>query len=133
MRTLVKLVVLAAVLGGLVYGGSIGYYAISAARPGTTESFVMLVKKGEPPVEIARRLESAGVISNRQWFLWLGKLMGQWKNLKAGEYKVSGAQSPLDVLSTITSGISVAHPVTIREGENMYEIATDLEGNRLVS
>jgi UPF0755 protein len=35
--------------------------------------------------------------------------------------------TPLQIFSTLTSGVSVAHPVTIREGENMYEIATDLE------
>ena len=35
--------------------------------------------------------------------------------------------TPLEIFTILTSGISTTHPVTVREGENMYEIAEDLE------
>ena len=41
--------------------------------------------------------------------------------------------TPLELLGVITSGISVVHPVTVREGENMYEIAADLASKRLAT
>jgi UPF0755 protein len=41
--------------------------------------------------------------------------------------------SPIEIFSTLTSGISAAHPITVREGENFYEIANDLEAKGLAS
>jgi UPF0755 protein len=41
--------------------------------------------------------------------------------------------TPIEVLATITSGISIKHPVTIREGQNMYEVAAELEAKRLAT
>jgi UPF0755 protein len=41
--------------------------------------------------------------------------------------------SPFAILLTFTSGISIVHPVTVREGENIYEIAQDLREKNLIS
>jgi UPF0755 protein len=131
MRTFLKLAVLAALAGAAIYSGSLALYAFSAWRPGTSETFLMLIRKGQAPAEIARELETTGVIGDRQKFLQIGRIMRKWPLIKAGEYKVSGAMSPVEVLSVLTSGVSVAHPLTIREGENMYEIATEIEAQRL--
>ena len=41
--------------------------------------------------------------------------------------------TPMEIYATLVSGISVAHPVTVREGENSYEIADDLASKKLVT
>jgi cell division protein YceG involved in septum cleavage len=44
---------------------------------------------------------------------------------------MSTDMSPGEIFDVITSGVSIAHPVTVREGENMYEIADDLAAKGL--
>lgn len=106
-------------------------FAFSPLRSGAPENLVVAVQKGQGPNEISKTLQNEGVISDAKLFLWLGRVTRQWKNLKAGEYQVSPAMSPLQVFRIITSGISVHYPITIREGENMFEVADDLAAKKL--
>jgi UPF0755 protein len=66
-----------------------------------------------------------GAISDAESFYWLGKLTLRWNALKAGEYQVSPKMSPLEIFSVLTSGVSILHPVTIHEGDNIYLIAEE--------
>jgi UPF0755 protein len=59
--------------------------------------------------------------------MMLGRVSRLWKRVKAGEYKFTPQMTPLEVFRVLTSGVSVLHPLTVREGENMYQIAQDLE------
>ncbi|MCM2276965.1 MAG: endolytic transglycosylase MltG [Oligoflexia bacterium] len=110
---------------------TLGLFAIQPFKPGSTEATIIEIQRGQGPREIARALFSNGVIHDPSKFVWLGKLTRQWKRIKAGEYQVSPGQSAMELFATITSGISVRHPVTVREGENIYEIATQLEARNL--
>jgi UPF0755 protein len=112
-------------------GGSMALFALSPANTGPATKQLVEIHKGEGPIDIAKTLAAAGAVSDTQKFMWLGKLTRQWKKLKAGEYEVSTGMTPMDVFGVITSGISVVHPITVREGENMYDIAADIEKNKL--
>lgn len=128
------LAVLAFIAGAGIYGGSLALFAVTAYKPGTSTSANILIHKGQTPHEIAKLLDvEGGAIGDHEKFVTLGKWIRAWHRIKAGEYKVSGAMSPLELFSVITSGISVVHPVTVREGENMYEVAADLESKRLTT
>jgi UPF0755 protein len=131
MGRFIALFFIVAALGLGVVGVRLAIFATTPAHPGL--STTIEIRKGEPIGEIARTLLSTGVISDIRWFNWLGKATRSWKKIKAGEYAVSGAMTPLQVFATITSGLSVIHPVTVREGENMYEVAADLETKNLAS
>ncbi|MCM2323856.1 MAG: endolytic transglycosylase MltG [Oligoflexia bacterium] len=111
---------------------NLGLFAFQPLKGGSSDSAIIEIQRGQGPREISRILFSNGAIKDPARFVWLGRLSRQWKNIKAGEYKVSPAQTPLEIFATITSGISVSHPVTIREGENMYEIGATLETRTLV-
>jgi UPF0755 protein len=106
-------------------------FAFSPAAPGSTVKSIIEVRKGESAAEISRALGAQGAITDPKLFIHLGRLARQWSRIKTGEYEVSGAKTPVEIFGVITSGISVAHPVTVREGENMYEIAADIEGKKL--
>ncbi len=101
-------------------------FAFSSAQPGSSSTTLIEVNKGEAQTEIIKKLVTHGIISDGKFFLWLGKITRQWKGIKAGEYKLSPSMSPIEIFSVITSGISASHPLTVREGENIYEIADDL-------
>ena len=114
-----------------VTAGGFAMFAFAPASSGDGRKEIIEIRKGEPGIEIARILESKGAVKNARKLLWLGRVTRQWPRIKAGEYEVSPNMTPLQIFGVITSGLSVAHPVTVREGENMYEIAADLESKKL--
>ncbi len=108
-------------------------FAVTASKPGSAESEIIEISKGLNPNELTKILLSHEIISDGKYFNWLGKLGRQWRKIKAGEYQFSPSMTPIEVFSVLTSGVSIAHPVTVREGENMYEIADDLAAKNLVN
>lgn len=133
-RIIVALLLVFLAGGTLLQGASLAYFAYTPFKPQSAQEEVIIeIRKGQNSRELARLLVTNGVISggDERNLLWLGKISRQWKKIKAGEYKVSPAMTPIEIFGVITSGISVAHPVTVREGENMYEIGADLESKGL--
>lgn len=117
----------------IVQGGSFLIFAVTPAVPGSEESVIVEIQKGQGPAEVSSILATRKVVSDARQFQLYGKLTRTWPKLKAGEYKVSPGMRPSEVFAVITSGISVPHPITVREGENMYEVAADLESKGLVA
>lgn len=109
------------------------WFSLAPFNPKSTESVIIEVRRGQHPKEISQTLAASKVIRDASSFIWLGRVTRRWKDIKAGEYKVSPSMPPLRIFSILTSGISVAHPITVREGENLYEIASDLEAKGLAS
>jgi UPF0755 protein len=113
-----------AVTGAIfVVGGRFAYLAFAPASAGSKDQLVFEVQRGQGPNDVARALAEKGVVSDAANLIWLGRMTRQWGNLKAGEYQVSPAMTPLEILSVLTSGKSMSYPVTIREGANIYEVA----------
>jgi UPF0755 protein len=112
--------------------GWFGFFAFSPLKSSAPDDIVE-IHRSDSHLAIIRRLVSQGVIDQPGLFNWLGRLTRQWKGVKAGEYKISAAMSPMEIFSQITSGISIIHPITVREGENMYEIASDVQAKGLGS
>lgn len=135
MRMLVAVFFLVFVLGAGAIAGGMALFAFSPARSPSPDAAAMKtiieIRKGQPAAEIARMLADSGSVSDARKFIWLGRAARQWTRIKAGEYEVSPAMTPIDIFSVITSGVSVPHPVTVREGENMFEIAADIDAKKL--
>ncbi len=112
---------------------SFGIFALSPAQRGSSTKAVIEVRRAEGPSEIAKDLVARGAITNAKDFIWVGRFTRQWKKIKAGEYEVSPSMSPMEIFGVITSGISIGYPITVREGENIYEIAADFEAKKLAS
>ena len=91
----------------------------------------IIVNRRESASQLTKTLESNGLVSDGRKFMWLGRLTREFNSVKAGEYAISSDMSPFQILNVLTSGISVNHPVTVREGENMYEIADDIQAKGL--
>jgi len=127
---LALIAVLFAALGMGFYGFQ---QAITPLDSTSARKEVIEVRKGENSDAILQKLAGAGAIDKPKVIYWIGRVLGKWGRIKAGEYQVSPSMSPLQIFETLNSGISIGHPFTIREGENIYEIAQELEQQKFTT
>lgn len=89
------------------------------------------IPKGEGRIEIARRLERKGIISNR-WAFVAGYLVKSgWRtkpgmDLKAGEYEIKSGASMREVIDILIEGKSVLYKVTVPEGLTSQQVVARL-------
>lgn len=111
-------------IGSVIAALQIGRFAVTPLdSKAKNQKAILTVQKGMRPREIAERLALLGVIDDAEEFLWVGRILRRWSGLKIGEYEVSPTLTPLEIYARLNSGISVAHPITIKEGDNMYQVA----------
>ncbi len=82
---------------------------------------------------ISHQLESAGVVSSAWIFRRLGTLMGDWEDVKAGDYQLTSGMSAQEIFTVLKSGLSSTVPIVVPEGRNLYQIADMLEANGMMS
>lgn len=91
------------------------FYALSPAQSPGREAIV-LIRPGMALPAIARELESQGLIRNAQAFVLLAKLQLALPAAKAGEFQLSSAWTPQEILRVITTTNGLQHKVAVREG-----------------
>lgn len=101
--------------------------ALQPFEPRNTARAVIEIDRGQGPPSISRQLEAMRVVRNEKIFLYYGKFRGSWAKVKAGEYELSPSMTPDQIFEILASGVSVSRPFLVREGENLYEIADDIQ------
>jgi UPF0755 protein len=94
-------------------------------------SIVYEISAGKNFVQVATELQDLGLVKNASLFNLYARLKNQRGKVKMGEYELFTNMTPSQVLSVITSGKSLARPITISEGLNIYDIADLLEAKGL--
>jgi UPF0755 protein len=81
--------------------------------------------------EIARILHDEGVIRSPLGFVGLTVVRGTMRSLKAGEYQIPQGADAVVVLNMLESGQVRQHPVVLREGSTLAELAEQLAAEGL--
>jgi peptidoglycan lytic transglycosylase G len=122
---------LVAVLGAV---GAVGLGASALREPADPngETQVFWVNPSEPLDGVARRLDVAGLLPKRAFFgpravVLYAKFTGKDRAIKSGEYDLSPAQSPIDIVDKLVLGQVKMHEVTLPEGLRLDEIAARLQ------
>ncbi len=100
------------------------------ARSGS--AIVFEVPKGSSFKSIAKELEDDGLIRSKEALYILAWYKKELASIKAGEYKLSPAMTPEEILETLVTGKVIRHLITIPEGYNMFQIARLLERGGVV-
>jgi UPF0755 protein len=90
------------------------------------------VKRGESLREIATRLEREGLVRDARATTWWARLRGQAAQLHAGEYWLSPALSPAEMIDRFASGRVATWEVVIPEGLTAAEIGARFAERNLV-
>jgi UPF0755 protein len=86
-----------------------------------------IIKPGQNLKKIAANLEEQAIISNQTYFILFTKFKKADKKLKAGEYILSAAKSPEQILEILKKGKIKLYRITVPEGLNIKEIAFIVE------
>jgi UPF0755 protein len=106
------------------------FFLASPADKGGADQ-VFIVKEGSSLKEVAGDLETRGLITNKTLFVLWTRVKGYSKDLRAGEYSLSPAMAPAQLLETLRRGLVILHPVTIPEGFTRDQIADALAAKDL--
>ncbi len=113
------LLAVAALAGGLRWALS---PALASAPPAIFD-----VHAGTSLGQVARELESRGLIRNAFAFEWLARYRKLDGALQVGEYELSAALAPGEILARIVEGRVIAYEVVIPEGLTASQVALRLE------
>ncbi len=97
------------------------------------KQIILEIKQGWSFHKVAELLSDNEIIRSKKFFIFLTKISGKSKKLKAGTYKISDKQTVIQIIKTLTKGKIANKIFTIPEGYNMFQIAEILEEKRIVS
>ena len=123
----------------IAVAGAAGWIAVDlhrfAHRPadGEEHSHIVSVAPGESFGMLSARLEKAGVITSDIRFKIIARLSGDDKRLRAGEYALSTAMTPMEIIDILASGKVLLHRLTIPEGYTIDQVAAEVEKAGLAS
>ena len=87
---------------------------------------LFVVSPGETLADIARSLERDGLVRNARAVKWLARFRGFEAQLHAGEYVLSAALAPGEILGRIAEGRVKTYEVVVPEGFTLTQIAKRL-------
>jgi len=128
LRGLVLLVLLL----GLLFVGLQGWWLLTPAPAIASSKRVVEIPLHLGLLDIAKRLDEAGVIRSPMGFTLLAVVRGSARSLKAGEYEMPAGATTIDVLNLLEGGRVLQHAVVLREGKTLAELAKEIEAEGLV-
>ena len=90
---------------------------------------VVEIRYGTPVPKIAEILEKEGIIRSKYLFLILHSI--ERAKLEAGEYEFKGSLNVVDVYRYLKEGKYKLYRITVKEGYDLYDIARELEKNKI--
>ncbi len=104
-------------------------------KPVSKEDTMTIVKipTGSSFKSVAAMLEKRGFIRSKDGFYILAWYKKMLTAVKAGEYYLSPAMTPEQVLDVIVSGRPIEYQITIPEGYNIFQIAALLKQSKLIA
>lgn len=127
MRLIKRLLLLVLLMAALL-AGAVGYHV---TQPLTlpTLPFEFSLKQGSSLKAAAHQLQQEGVLPNDRVFVWLGRLLGKSAQIKAGNYELEAAVTPLELLNLLTKGRVTQSELSIIEGWTFGQFRTALNVN----
>jgi UPF0755 protein len=130
IRRIASYVLAALVLAGVTAAAVID--ALLQPRADGGADVLFEVKRGESLRAIATRLEEHGIVRDARATSWWARLRGQAEQLHAGEYWLSPALSPSEIIDIIASGRVATWEIVIPEGLTAAEIGARLADRGIV-
>jgi UPF0755 protein len=129
--TLLKLLGFVVLLSSLYGAWMIMDYRTFVSEPLSfgAEGMRYEIKPGKTLTHVARDLRRRGIIDSATYLVWLGRLMGNADDIKAGEYRFNNGITPERLLEQIANGEILQYALTIVEGWNFHQLMDAVHSN----
>ncbi len=108
------------------------FYLFNQPRTETRRFLSFTIVPNESFKSVSMRLDAEGLIRSEPFFYYLGRISGKSGHLKAGEYELNTQMSAWEILKVVTGSHVKLYRITIKEGDNMFQIARSLNQAGLV-
>jgi len=125
----IALFVVISIAAGLFF--ELKTFASTPADKSAQKPVVVTVSKGQTLKKTAELLHRENIIKNTAKFVLIARVKGYDKRLKAGEYLLSAAMTPLELLDIMVKGTVKLYKLTIPEGYNLNQISDLVEASKL--
>jgi len=96
------------------------------------KNFEIEVPKGATFKQAVEILYDQKLIKDKSVFLFIGRLTGADRKIRAGYYSITGSQSPFDIFKMLKKGQIIEYEITIVEGDALGEIAEKLSEKGII-
>jgi UPF0755 protein len=121
------IITLCVVCVGVFIAGAYLYVKLYTSADSSGKPALFLVERGSSFNAIARKLVKDGFLKETKGISIAASLKGAHKKIKAGEYELSPAMSPVALLNVLVKGRIKSYSITFPEGFNIKDIAALLE------
>jgi len=120
------------ILAAVLTGAAFVRYIDSPVSHFTTPRIVE-IPKGASFFQITEIMNDAGLVSNRPFFWLLALAKGVRKQIRAGEYEITGTLSPAEILDKLVRGEIKYYTVMLPEDITVNEVARRLLVDKLIN
>lgn len=124
---LISALVLGVLFAALAYAGTYVYTFLRVPPSPQAEERLVLIERGASLRNIAQTLEAEGVVADKDLFMILARYYRDGTSIKAGEYQLTTAMLPTEVLEMLQDGKIFFRTATIPEGYTSFQIADLLD------
>ncbi|MDO9288876.1 MAG: endolytic transglycosylase MltG [Thermodesulfovibrionales bacterium] len=94
--------------------------------PNGTKTKEIQIPQGATFRQAVEILGKENLIRDKSIFLFIGRLTGLHRKIRAGYYSITGSMNPLDVLILLKNGQIIEYDITVVEGDSLLEIREKL-------
>lgn len=124
LKLMIAVLALAVIAAAIWLGLDVNRFAHQpAGKEDNPVAFTIL--PGETFNTLTGRLHTAGIIRSPVRFKLLARFKGDDKRLQAGEYRLTAAMTPTQVLDTLVNGKVFLYRLTVPEGYTLEQIAEE--------
>ena len=121
IRRLFTRVLLVCLLAMIAFAGWFAWFAYTPI-PLPTAPFDFSIKHGSSLKNSARQISASGLPMSAWQFEWMARLLGKGRDLKAGNYQLTEAITPLDLLTKLRLGDALQSEITFIEGHTFAQM-----------
>jgi UPF0755 protein len=122
MKKLVTVIITMVFAVGAYFAWSAIEFLSMPLNPSATDKVVVEIPPGSSLYKVSTELETKKIIKSAMLFSRIGRFMNMAGSIQVGEYEVSAAMKPREIMDIFVSGQSIKHPIVIPEGFNIFEI-----------
>lgn len=100
--------------------------------PTGTRTSEIQIPQGATFRQAVEILEKENLIRDKNIFLFIGRLTGLHRKIRAGYYSITGSMNPLNVLILLKNGQIIEYDITVVEGDSLIEVGEKLAEKNIV-